>query len=213
MHTNSILLFRKFVLPLLSPGMRVLEVGPDDFPSTYFKEASTVPNLTWETIDLHENDLLSHRAKSEYEFPLEDGAFEIVLSGQVIEHVRKPWRWLQELSRVTAQGGHVITIGPVSWPYHEAPVDCWRVYPEGMKALYEDAGLETALSWWGSFENPGFKRYVPGRSRECIPPKLRFASELLGRLGFPVERSYDTVMVGVKQQDLPRTDSLVRCDS
>jgi SAM-dependent methyltransferase len=102
--------------------------------------------ITWETVDLYESPNLAYRAIDEYHFPIPDDTFDIILSGQVIEHVRKVWLWVKGVARVCKPGGLVITINPVSWGYHEAPVDCWRIYPEGMKALYEDAGLEMQMS-------------------------------------------------------------------
>jgi hypothetical protein len=120
------------------------------------------------------------------------------LSGQVIEHVRKPWRWIPELARVTRRGGLVITINPVSWGYHEAPIDCWRMFPEAMRALYEAAGLIVELSEWGSLETPQYRRFIPGVSREWQSRKRRIMYRMLGPLGFPVERAYDTITIGRK---------------
>ena len=55
-----------------------------------------------------------------------------------MEHVSRIWLWIKELERITKPGGKIILISPISWPYHEAPIDCWRIYPEGMKALIND---------------------------------------------------------------------------
>lgn len=68
-------------------------------------------------------------------FPVPSDSYDILLSGRVIEHVRKIWRWFPEVARMCKPGGLVMTMNPVSWHYHEAPVDCWRPYPGGMKAL------------------------------------------------------------------------------
>lgn len=198
MHTNSRLLFEKYVRPILGPGMKVLEIGPDAFPSTFQELSRDVPLACWDTLDINDNPLLTYRNSNEYRFEIQSDSYDFVLSGQVIEHVRRPWMWLPELARVVRPGGLVATIGPVSWTYHEAPVDCWRVYPEGMRALYEDAGLETILSRWESLEEPGYKRYCPGVSREAQGPRRRLLYGLLGSLGLPVERAYDTVTIGTK---------------
>jgi SAM-dependent methyltransferase len=80
---------------------------------------------------------------------VDDESYDIVLSGNVVEHVKKIWKWGKELHRVVKKNGFVITVNPVSWPFHEAPVDCWRIYPEGAKALFEDAGFSILHS---SFE-------------------------------------------------------------
>ena len=92
----------------------------------------------------------------------------------------------------------MITINPVSWVYHEAPVDCWRMFPEGMKALYEDASLSVVLSHWGSLETPQYRSYIPGISRASQSRNRRLVYSILGPLRFPVERAYDTITIGRK---------------
>lgn len=151
MHLNSKLLFEKHALPYFHDGMKVLEIGPDAFPSTYCKLVAR-PSLEWHTIDIYDSDQLSFRATDEYRFPIDDNQYDLVFSAQVIEHVRKIWRWMPEVARVCRPGGTIITINPVSFRYHEAPVDCWRIYPEGMRALYEEAGIETVSSVTESLE-------------------------------------------------------------
>ena len=134
--------------------MSVLEVGPNGIPSTY-RQITRVLDIKWDTVGLDTSRYrgFTFRSKDEYRYPIADNAYDIVFSGQVLEHVKKIWVWIKELARVCKKDGYVITINPVSWAYHEAPVDCWRVYPEGMKALYEDAGLEVILSVFENLEN------------------------------------------------------------
>lgn len=201
MHTNSRLLFEKYAVPLFEGGMKVLEIGPDSFPSTYQHLTQAVP-LEWHTLDIYDSPRLTYPNSSEYSFAIPDESYDIVLSGQVIEHVRKPWKWMPELARITRAGGFVITINPVSWVYHEAPVDCWRIYPDGMKGLYEDSSLTVIFSRWESLETPHFPTYRPGISREHQPfgRKRRIVYDILGKFGFPVERAYDTITVGRKER-------------
>ena len=197
MHTNSRLIFEKHAKQYFRPGMRVLEIGPDRFPSTFCSLVND-HSITWETIDLYQDAKLTHSALSEYKFPIPDKTYDIILSGQVIEHVRKIWVWMKEVARVCKAGGFVITINPASWPYHEAPIDCWRAFPEGMRALYEDSSLSVLLSICGSLEVPESRRRIPGRSRECQPKWLRRAYKVLNRFGFPHECSFDTITIGQK---------------
>ncbi len=212
MHANSKLLFVRYVIPLLKDGMKILEIGPDAFPSTYQCLSKDLSISCWHTLDLYESPKLTYQKSEEYRFQVESDSYDMVLSGQVIEHVRKPWRWLPELARITKPDGLVITIGPVSWTYHEAPVDCWRIYPEGMKSLYEEAGLTTILCRWESLEAPRFKRGIAGVSKDQQGRVKQLMYTILGMLGAPVERSYDTVTIGKKanhtlcQVDTEKTD-------
>ena len=197
MHTNSKLLFRKHALPHFAPGMRVLEIGPDAAPSGY-RQLVTAPVAAWDTADFPRDFPTTYTLADEYRFPIESDAYDLVLSGQVIEHVRKVWVWVKEVARVCKPGGLVVTINPVSWPYHEAPIDCWRIYPEGMRALYDEAGLEVLSSVCESLEAPAHNAVVPGRSAEWQEPRVRRAAWVFDRLRLPVECAFDTATVGRK---------------
>jgi len=186
MHENSNLLFMKYALEYFLPGRSVLEIGPDLFPSTYQRVAGN-KTKEWHTLDLYQHPSLTYTVASEYEFPIQDNSYDIILSGQVMEHVRKPWVWMKELGRVCRTGGFVITICPVSWTYHEQPV-------------YNDASLEVLMSKWESLENPGYRNYFPGISRMSQTRWQSIFYSIFGPFGYPVERSYDTITIGRKDR-------------
>lgn len=210
MHENSILLFRRYGAPLFSPNCRVLEIGPDAQPSTYSRQIA-VP-VRWFTADLTSQSneqgerlwgigqqrALTFQMESEYEIPAPDGSFDVVLSGNVIEHVRMPWRWMRELARVCVSGGRVITVNPVSWPFHEAPIDCWRCYPDGMRALCEDAGLDVEMSTCESLElRP--RSWYPGLSHNHERGKRgRLLNRVKSFVGWLLPIAFDTVTIARK---------------
>jgi SAM-dependent methyltransferase len=198
MHRNSKMLFARYARPLIRPGARVLEIGPEAFPSAY-QRTIVDESAVWHTLDIRANASLTYPGSGEHRFPVSDSSYDIVLAGNVIEHVRNPWLWVREVARVCRRGGHAILLVPVSWPYHAAPIDCWRIYPEGMKALLEEAGLEVVECRCESFEAPGYRRYTPGKSPECQSRALRWFCRVAGLVGFPVERAYDTVAIGRKR--------------
>ena len=203
MHDNSQRLFRHYALPLFGPGTRVLEVGPDGVPSSYRRlvEGALGQSLPrWDTIDLAGRPGMTHAARDEYTFPIADSSYDLVLSGQVLEHVRKPWRWLPELARVCRPEGHVVTISPVSWPYHEAPVDCWRIYPEGLRALHDEAGLLVRECRWESLEPRGLLPRCPRPISDHAPGLLYKLARLCG---WPLARSYDAVTIATKPAQVP----------
>src|SRR3954454_12021003 len=144
-------MFDRYGADCITTGDRVLEIGPDLIPSSYRGRVS-VEVGSWETLDFAGRPGVTHGTEDPYHFPLPDDGYDVVLSGQVIEHVPKIWRWMPELARIVRPGGVVITVAPISWPFHEAPVDCWRMYPDGLCALYEDAGLTVEVAEWGSAE-------------------------------------------------------------
>lgn len=201
MHSNSLLLFNKYARSYLKSGLKIIEIGPGDVPSVLCQTVND-HSIQWDTLDIGNFPGVTYVTKDEYDFPVQGNTYDVVIALQVIEHVRKIWRWLPELARITKPGGRVIIINPVSWIYHEAPVDCWRIYPDGMKALCEDSGLETEICLWESLESPGYKRYMPGNSRESHGLSKRLVQGILGPLGFPVERAYDTITIAKKRTPL-----------
>jgi SAM-dependent methyltransferase len=197
MHKNSRLLFEKYGRQHFRPDARVLEIGPDREPSTY--RSIVGPTAAWDTLDFaSRTDVpLTYRTTDEYHFPVPDAQYDVVFAAQVIEHVRKIWRWMPELTRVCRPGGLVIVINPVSWHFHESPVDCWRIYPEGMRALCEDAGLDVVLSLWECVELEKMSQMTPrGLRKHRIMQRLSGAVGLLNAgVRFPVEAAYDTITV------------------
>ena len=200
MHQNTLLLFNKYARHYFRPNMRVLEVGPRRPPSE-IQRAVGDSSIRWETVGI-DNTFPVTYVGSEYSYPIESDVVDIVVATNVMEHVRKPWVWIRELARICKPGGYVMTVNPVSWPYHEYPIDCWRAYPEGMKALYEDAGLTVITSRCESLEDAHLHRHIPGRSLKNIYDhygwKIKTFTKLMEVLRLPVERPYDTVTVGQK---------------
>lgn len=210
-HLNSRLLFERYAKPYFADGPRVLEIGPDREPSTYWELAGR-PVSEWHTADLagaigsdgaHRfmpgaPSAVTHVMASEYELPVQDHAYDLVLSGQVMEHVRRIWRWMVELARVCRPGGHVITISPVSWPYHEVPFDCWRAYPEGMRALSEEAGLEVVLCHSESLEPPPSRNSYAGLSYAECRPGRRLREAVKRGIGWPLPVAVDTITIARK---------------
>ncbi|HBK89356.1 MAG TPA: methyltransferase domain-containing protein [Cyclobacteriaceae bacterium] len=221
MHFNSLLIFKKYAVPHFEGATKVLEIGAAGFPSEYAKCVST-QGIAWHTLDIgsdfnnfsHQNPL-HLMSPHEYHYPIADNTFDIVLAGNVIEHVKEIWTWMNELARITKPGGKVIIICPVSWVFHEAPVDCWRIYPDGMRALMTHAGLEILVSEFETLEPPYLPKYfpvLPGIS--TLPPWGKVSSVLklkgiynlilskipvLRKFVIPITVAYDTIGIGQKR--------------
>ncbi|MEM6523800.1 MAG: methyltransferase domain-containing protein [Bacteroidota bacterium] len=167
MHLNSKLLFERYALSSLEEGQRILEIGATGYPSEYAKMAN-IGLENWYSLDIEKKHIgdagrnKKHILSSElYNYPIDDCYFDIVLAGQVIEHVADIWIWLIELKRITKKGGKIIIICPVSWPYHEAPIDCWRIYPEGFKVLAKKTGLILQKVLYESLEAAQVPKQTP----------------------------------------------------
>jgi SAM-dependent methyltransferase len=73
-------------------------------------------------------------------------SFDVVISGQALEHDPQFWVTLAEVARVLRPGGYACLIAPSTGPVHRYPVDCWRFYPDAGPALLTWAGLEPVES-------------------------------------------------------------------
>lgn len=78
--------------------------------------------------------------KDLYTFPFSGAAFDVVVSSNCLEHVPMPWLWMPEVVRVCKD--LVFITAPNRQNYHAYPVDCWRPWPDGLRALMEYCGIE-----------------------------------------------------------------------
>ncbi|MDA8239464.1 MAG: glycosyltransferase [Nitrospiraceae bacterium] len=87
---------------------------------------------------------------------MEDESYDVIISGQEFEHMEFPWLAIREMTRVLKKNGLICIVAPSRGPEHRHPVDCWRYYPDGLRALAKWAGLEVleAKTIWGP---TGFK--------------------------------------------------------
>lgn len=74
--------------------------------------------------------------------PFDDAAYQVAVSTETLEHVKRPWLFVSELARVIGRGGWVIlTTCDYDFGRHDFPGDYWRFSPLGLSFLFTDAGL------------------------------------------------------------------------
>jgi SAM-dependent methyltransferase len=74
--------------------------------------------------------------------PFKDGAFETVVSTELLEHVPDPLAALREMERVLKPGGYLVLSAPMYWPRHEQPYDFFRFPYDGLLHLVHASGLD-----------------------------------------------------------------------
>ena len=123
--------------------LRVLDVGAMSvnvtYPHTYREHMS--PHWIYRGCDLAPGKNVDLVQPGPYALPAEDGEYDVVISGQCLEHVERPFRLVAEMARALKPGGLMFLTAPWSQREHRYPIDCWRIMPDGMKALLADAGL------------------------------------------------------------------------
>lgn len=110
--------------------------------------------------------------------PFEDGAFECVIAGEIIEHVPNPDALLREIRRILAPGGMLVVSTPniVSWANRV-------LVPLGVQPLGTETSSEIAL---------GRRHRILGQGNQVQGHLKVFTSraltEILERYGYSVER-------------------------
>lgn len=64
-----------------------------------------------------------------------DNTYDYVISITVFEHIEFPWLTFLEMVRVVKENGLLYIIAPSQGGYHQGYLDCWRILPDGMRAL------------------------------------------------------------------------------
>jgi SAM-dependent methyltransferase len=85
--------------------------------------------------------------------PVADGAADVVLSSQVLEHIPDPGAYLAEARRILSPRGVLVLSTHGTWRYHPDPADYWRWTRQGLLKLVEDRGF--AVQSLGGVMGPG----------------------------------------------------------
>lgn len=135
----------KFLPPevsMLDVGGRSLPGGSDrsyrvawhDIASEYF------------TADIADGIGVSHVMPGPYELPFEDDRFDIVVSGQTLEHVPNPFKLVTEMKRVLKPQGWMIIIVPSEGRDHDE-FDYWRFKEHAFDAICDECSMISHLDW------------------------------------------------------------------
>jgi SAM-dependent methyltransferase len=116
--------------------LRILDVGSMNVLETgTYKQHFNNPNWEYVGCDLEAGPNVDVVLNDPYILPFENESFDVVISGQTFEHVEFFWLSAKEISRVTKSGGLFCIVVPSTGQVHRFPVDCWRFYEDGMRAI------------------------------------------------------------------------------
>ena len=143
MHTSSFEHMKDLVRRHTNPGglLEILDVGSCDVNGSY-RPLFDQPGWRYRGLDLAPGKNVDLVLPSPYSFPIGSASVDLVISGQAFEHIEFFWLTWSEIVRVLKPGGLIFLIAPSRGEEHRYPVDCWRFYPDGFKALAKLGDLE-----------------------------------------------------------------------
>ncbi len=125
-------------LKILDLGSRVVK-GQEKLGS--YRQLITNNKWNYIGVDTDTGENVDIVLKDGYKFPFKDEEFDVIISGQTLEHIEYPWVWMTELARILKKRGLCCIIAPAVIHEHRYPIDTYRYYPDGMKALAKWSGL------------------------------------------------------------------------
>lgn len=136
MHASSYRLMTEELKKITLAQANVLDVGSLDVNGTY-KPLLTRTGWKYTGLDIKPGKNVDIVAPP-FKYPFPTNHFDLVISGSTMEHVTAIWLWVPELVRVLKPGGFLIIIVPWSGLIHRYPLDCWRIFPDGMQYLFDE---------------------------------------------------------------------------
>jgi SAM-dependent methyltransferase len=168
------------------PDRWILDAG-SGLRSTYYENTVNFEIVPYDTTDV--------LGVGEF-LPFRDGAFDMVVSVAVLEHVRDPFRCAAELYRVLRPGGELFVAVPFLQPFHGYPDHYYNMTSSGLRNLFREPLAEVeqyvphylkpiwVASWFFSLWAAG----LPEKAREEL--KRVTVADFLGATVADYEKSW-----------------------
>jgi len=135
----------RLALPAMSPGKLVLDAGSGGDAEQQTAEALRGTGATIHASDIARRTGLNYVSDLE-RMPVRDGAYDVVICTQVLEHVQHPPRVCAELHRILKPGGDLFLTVPQGQFLHEVPHHYFNYTCYGLRLLFEESGFEVVHS-------------------------------------------------------------------
>ncbi|MEK6858813.1 MAG: class I SAM-dependent methyltransferase [Nanoarchaeota archaeon] len=118
-------------------GARVLDAGAGPCPYKPFFR-----HCRYESTDFVDPDKILDFTCSLDNIPKSTGAYDAVLSTEVLEHVEFPQKVMDEMYRILKKGGKLYLTTPQGWMIHQAPYNYFYFTKYGLESILKSAGFK-----------------------------------------------------------------------
>jgi SAM-dependent methyltransferase len=121
-----------------SRGLRVLEIGSgrQDLGADAYSLKSLFADAG-EFVQSDVNPAFGHRVIDLTDMSL-DQEFDVILCMNVLEHIFDVGSATENLRKALRPGGKVLIAVPFIYPYHDEPIDFWRMTEHSLRELLRD---------------------------------------------------------------------------
>ena len=126
--------------------LKILDVGSLDTSGDNYNYKSIFNEAKWsyEGLDFRKGENVDIVTDDIYNIQeINDKSYDVVISGQLFEHLGFFWLTMGEIDRILKPGGLCCIIAPSGGPKHGIEdTDCYRFYEDGMRALANYVNFE-----------------------------------------------------------------------
>jgi SAM-dependent methyltransferase len=132
----------KYMTARRAEPLIILDLGSQDFNGSY-RPLFAQPPWRYRGLDMAAGKNVDVVLRDPYRWrEIKSASADMIISGQTFEHTEFFWLTMREIARALKPGGLCCIIAPSAGDEHRYPVDCWRFYPDGLRAAARYAGLE-----------------------------------------------------------------------
>ena len=184
--------------------LTIVDLGSCDYNGSY-RALFDLPPWRYLGVDLQPGPNVDLVLRDPYFWrELKSGSVDVLVSGQTFEHTEFFWETILEIARVLKPEGLCCLIAPASGPEHRYPLDCWRIFADGFRALARHARLEVLyartqweeLAEYDSESNKWHESILIAQKpiESWIDRQRRTAYRVLSRWLYPVPRAVESLI-------------------
>ena len=132
-----------------SKNLKILDFGSLDRKGDFnYREIFDEENWEYTGLDFEDGNNVDILVTDIYKwFEIEDNSFDVIISGQLFQHLEYFWLAMNEIDRVLKPGGHICIIAPSAGPKHGGNVpNCYRFHEDGLIAMANYVNLEVLIA-------------------------------------------------------------------
>ena len=129
----------------VSDNLEILDVGSFDVHENYnYSDIFDEENWNYTGLDMKKGANVDIVVDDIYNWPeIKDETYDVVISGQLFEHLEFFWLTMTQIERVLKPGGYVCIIAPSTGPKHGGDEPCcYKFHDDGFRALAKYVDLE-----------------------------------------------------------------------